>query len=387
MTALFEMRIRVGGDPRSFGEFTALRDELAKLSHPACPDVDWAKVEQLCLTLFHNNGAELQTAAAYVLARSQHHGLEGMAHGVTLIEALCSEWPTVWPPMPSVRLDMLSWLFAQLQPLLRRQEITTQTLPALKRLKSELERLATQLNLQAQVPLVTLEALRHQVSGLMQRLERNVCLGEIVPQPGRVLEPAFVMPVVILPSRPMPEVPRVSPKAKRRRIAGCLFALTATIALACGFWWWSQMSGPDKRRLKVIQQEHVMHSPVRLDSLSLFDAGSTELKPGSTKVLINALVDIKAQPGWLIVIVGHTDTTGDAEQNLQISYARASAVRDWMQRMGDIPDNCFSVLGAAGRQPISSNDTASGRAANRRVDIQLVPQAGVCGQPATPLSD
>ncbi|WP_330220792.1 hypothetical protein [Pseudomonas frederiksbergensis] len=44
MTALFEMRIRVGGDPRGFGEFTALRDELAKLSHPACPDVDWAKV-------------------------------------------------------------------------------------------------------------------------------------------------------------------------------------------------------------------------------------------------------------------------------------------------------------------------------------------------------
>ncbi|WP_308701340.1 type VI secretion system ImpA family N-terminal domain-containing protein [Pseudomonas trivialis] len=62
MTALFEMRIRVGGDPRGFSEFTVLRDELAKLSHPACPDVDWAKVEQSCLVLFQHNGADLQTA-------------------------------------------------------------------------------------------------------------------------------------------------------------------------------------------------------------------------------------------------------------------------------------------------------------------------------------
>ena len=91
MTALFEMRIRVGGDPRGVSEFTALRDELAKLSHPACPDVDWARVEQLCLTLFHHNGAELQTVASLTLARSQRYGLEGMAQGVALIEALCSE--------------------------------------------------------------------------------------------------------------------------------------------------------------------------------------------------------------------------------------------------------------------------------------------------------
>ncbi|VVQ17327.1 hypothetical protein PS938_04403 [Pseudomonas fluorescens] len=380
MTALFEMRIRVGGDPRGFGEFTALRDELAKLSHPACPDVDWAKVEQLCLTLFHNNGAELQTVAFFTLARSQHQGLDGIAQGVTLIEALCSEWSTVWPPMASVRLDILAWLFAQLQPLLRSLEMTTQTLPALERLDGELERLAMQLNRQGQMPLVTLQALRHQVRGLMQRLERNLYSGEMVPISTRVPEPAFVMPVVILPAHPMPEVPPAASKNRHRRIALWLFALAATVALVCGFLWWSQMTGPGMQLLKIIHQEQVAHSPVRLDSLSLFDAGSTELKPGSPKVLINALANIKAQPGWLIVIVGHTDTTGDAQQNLQISYARALAVRDWMQRMGDIPDNCFVVLGAAGKQPIASNDTASGRAANRRVDIQLVPHAGVCGQ-------
>lgn len=122
--------------------------------------------------------------------------------------------------------------------------------------------------------------------------------------------------------------------------------------------------------------------PIRLDSLSLFGSGSAELKPGSTKVLVNALVGIKAQPGWLIVIAGHTDSTGDDAQNLALSRARAGAVRDWMQRMGDLPDSCFAVQGHGAQQPIASNDTPAGRAANRRVDIRLVPETGACAVPA-----
>jgi outer membrane protein OmpA-like peptidoglycan-associated protein len=123
-------------------------------------------------------------------------------------------------------------------------------------------------------------------------------------------------------------------------------------------------------------------SPIRLDSLSLFATGSALLKPDSTKVLIEALVDIKAQPGWLIVITGHTDASGGGEQNLQLSLARAAAVRDWMQRMGNLPDSCFAVQGLGATRPIASNDTETGRTANRRVDIRLVPEEGAC----TPLT-
>ncbi|MFN3355092.1 MAG: OmpA family protein [Pseudomonas sp.] len=118
--------------------------------------------------------------------------------------------------------------------------------------------------------------------------------------------------------------------------------------------------------------------PVRLDSLSLFATGSAQLKPGSTKILIKALVDIKAQPGWLIVIAGHTDATGDPQNNLRLSHARAAAVHAWMQQMGGIPDSCFAVQGFGASQPITDNDTEAGRAANRRVDIRLVPEAGAC---------
>lgn len=125
---------------------------------------------------------------------------------------------------------------------------------------------------------------------------------------------------------------------------------------------------------------------VRLDSLSLFTVDSAQLKPGSTRVLINALVNIKAQPGWLIVVAGHTDASGSAEHNLKLSRERAFAVREWMQRMGRIPDSCFAVQGFGASQPIASNDTAQGRSANRRVDIRLVQEEGACG-PVIPLTD
>jgi len=122
----------------------------------------------------------------------------------------------------------------------------------------------------------------------------------------------------------------------------------------------------------------VSADPVRLDSLWLFSSGSAQLRPGSTKVLVNALVGIKAQSGWLILITGHTDATGNPEHNLSLSRARAGAVRDWIQRMGDIPDSCFAVQGFGANQPVASNETETGRAANRRVDIRLVPEAGAC---------
>ena len=375
MTSLFEMRIRVGGDPRSFAEFTSVCDELAKLSHPACPDVDWAKVEALCLALFHKNGADLQTAAFFVLSRSQRYGLEGMTQGLALIESLRLDWLRLWPLMASVRLDILSWLFLQLQPLLRSLDINLWSLPALHQLETTLAQLNEQLGGQAPAPLHALLSLRQSIVGLLQRFEREGAPHLPAVQSTRRAEPVLVMPVVILPAAPMPDLSVLDQKVKRHRMALWLLAVVTGILLAGWF--------GGQHWLARQEAEQKLSDPIRLDSLSLFDAGSAELKSGSTKVLINALVGIKAQPGWLIVIAGHTDASGDAEQNLRLSHARASAVRDWMQRMGDIADSCFAVQGLETSQRVASDDSESGRIANRRVDIQLVPQAGACGQTVT----
>lgn len=78
MPSFSEQHLRTGGDPRTLSEFSALRDELGKLTHPARPDVDWQKVEQLCLALFRQNGVELQTTAYYTLARAHRAGMAGI---------------------------------------------------------------------------------------------------------------------------------------------------------------------------------------------------------------------------------------------------------------------------------------------------------------------
>ncbi len=120
---------------------------------------------------------------------------------------------------------------------------------------------------------------------------------------------------------------------------------------------------------------------VRLDSMSLFDSGKSELKPGSTKMLVNSLVGIKARPGWLIVVSGHTDNTGNPGLNQTLSLKRAEAVRNWMRDTGDVPESCFAVQGYGESRPIATNDTPEGRAQNRRVEISLVPQANACQVP------
>lgn len=125
---------------------------------------------------------------------------------------------------------------------------------------------------------------------------------------------------------------------------------------------------------------------VRLDSMSLFDSGKYALKAGSTKMLINSLVGIKAKPGWLIVVAGHTDNTGNPALNQTLSQKRAAAVRDWMRDTGDVPESCFAVQGYGESRPVATNDTSEGRALNRRVEISLVPQADACRIPGNTLT-
>ncbi|KRA96150.1 flagellar motor protein MotB [Pseudomonas sp. Root68] len=382
MTGLFGLHVRAGGDPRDFDEFVALRDELAHLSHPACPDVDWGRIQQLCLALFQKNGADLQSAAAFALANGQRYGLDGIVQGVSLIEALLGDREGVWPPLESARLDILAWLCGQLQALMRSVDISSRNLPALVQLGTELDRLRARLECTGLIAPQTLLAMGQQVGSLLQRTQaRRLSSAPGLPSIGGYV-PEYVMPVMIIPSPPLPDLSGSKQRKKIRRISLWVSAVATTLILVGGLWWqgWVTISSTEgrARHLAFIQHKQDIGEPVHLRSLSLFEAGSATLKPGSTKVLINALVDIKAQPDLLIVITGHSDATGNPEENIRLSQARAASVHDWMQRMGDIPASCFAVRGAAASQPIASNDTEAGREANRRVDIRLVPEKGAC---------
>ena len=111
---------KAGGDPRVLPDFVTLRDELAKLSHPARPDIDWQRVETLCLRLFEHNGVELQTAAWYTLAQVHVNGPGGLSEGLRLIEALIQHrWPVMWPTEIHARMEIITRLSQRLQNIFR----------------------------------------------------------------------------------------------------------------------------------------------------------------------------------------------------------------------------------------------------------------------------
>ncbi|TAL93912.1 MAG: OmpA family protein [Paraburkholderia sp.] len=114
---------------------------------------------------------------------------------------------------------------------------------------------------------------------------------------------------------------------------------------------------------------------VTLDSMSLFDSGKAQLRPGSTRALVGALEMIRAHPDRRILVAGYTDNIGNADSNLKLSIARAGAVRDWLVEASGIPVTQFAIQGYGDTRPIASNATVAGRAKNRRVEITLVPNA------------
>jgi outer membrane protein OmpA-like peptidoglycan-associated protein len=103
-----------------------------------------------------------------------------------------------------------------------------------------------------------------------------------------------------------------------------------------------------------------------------FDVGSAAIKPEMRPVLdeIGRNLDTNTQ----ITIVGHTDSTGSDAVNGPLSMDRAQAVRDYLKVRG-VPQQAMAVQGHGSREPVASNATDSGRAANRRVEIFIAERA------------
>ncbi|MBO2029492.1 OmpA family protein [Klebsiella pneumoniae] len=117
--------------------------------------------------------------------------------------------------------------------------------------------------------------------------------------------------------------------------------------------------------------------------MALFDTGKSTLKPGSTKLLVNSLLGIKAKPGWLIVVAGPPTASATVDQSTTLSLKRAEAVRDWMRDTG-VCGELFCGAGLRRSRPVASNEDR-GRAQNRRVEISLVPQRTPVWRRARPI--
>lgn len=164
--------LRPGGDPRTFSDFAALREEMNKRFHPARPDIDWARAHGLCLSLFNQNGADLQTVAWFTITRQHQAGIVGLNEGLFLLQRLLNQyWQDIWPKQTHARVEILSTLSQQLIVGLRGNTPVYADLPALYQAESILDKIGKQLQTLELKHLTKIERLQSLLTTQARQLE------------------------------------------------------------------------------------------------------------------------------------------------------------------------------------------------------------------------
>ena len=121
-------------------------------------------------------------------------------------------------------------------------------------------------------------------------------------------------------------------------------------------------------------------SAIRLESDVIFDSGSAKLNTQGLETLRDIAQIYQDYPDRIMSIEGHTDNKLIAENlarfyptNWELSAARAAAAANFLTQQG-VPEDKLRIVGFGALQPIASNDTEEGRAANRRIEIRLAPK-------------
>ena len=100
----------------------------------------------------------------------------------------------------------------------------------------------------------------------------------------------------------------------------------------------------------------------------LFDTGSAVLKPGAREKLARVAGILLTHPELKLQVEGHADSVGGADLNQRLSESRAESVRTYLVSQG-LASNGVATRGFGDTQPVASNETASGRQQNRRVEL------------------
>ena len=120
----------------------------------------------------------------------------------------------------------------------------------------------------------------------------------------------------------------------------------------------------------------------------LFDTGKYTLRAGAREKLARVAGILAGHPGLQMLVEGYTDSVGSETSNQQLSEHRAASVRDYLTSAG-IPASSVTAKGLGETLPVATNDTASGRQQNRRVELVvsgdiigglMQPTASVVGQ-------
>ncbi|GAA6185462.1 OmpA family protein [Aliiglaciecola sp. 2_MG-2023] len=103
-----------------------------------------------------------------------------------------------------------------------------------------------------------------------------------------------------------------------------------------------------------------------------FETGKASIVTNFYPVLNDVAKVINRYEKTRLSVEGHTDSVGDAAYNQQLSIQRANSVAAYLESNG-VATSRLQTLGFGESQPIATNDTASGRQQNRRVELRIIP--------------
>jgi outer membrane protein OmpA-like peptidoglycan-associated protein len=113
-----------------------------------------------------------------------------------------------------------------------------------------------------------------------------------------------------------------------------------------------------------------LNALVRVTSLVQFETGSDRLKEASFEALDLLVTMMRKYPDFSLRMIGHTDNVGNPAKNLALSESRAQVCYEYLISRGIGPSR-MRFEGLGGAKPVASNNTAAGRALNRRVEFIL----------------
>jgi len=101
-----------------------------------------------------------------------------------------------------------------------------------------------------------------------------------------------------------------------------------------------------------------------------FESGQAVLTPAGKTILDEMAGAMLKMKGQKVEIIGHTDNVGLRTSNQNLSQARAEAVRNYLSGKG-IAAELLTASGQGSDRPVANNDTAEGRARNRRIEFRM----------------
>jgi OOP family OmpA-OmpF porin len=121
----------------------------------------------------------------------------------------------------------------------------------------------------------------------------------------------------------------------------------------------------------VVKREPVIKKTVVLPGVN-FAFNRADLLPAAKEILDREVVpELKENAGENVRVEGHTDSVGTDSYNQQLSEKRANSVRDYLVSQG-ISSSRIETRGYGESQPVADNESAIGRAKNRRVEIKIM---------------